>query len=57
MDSDTFTHRLAKEKGVLVESGNEFIGNGEGYIRINLGTQLKNIEEAFKRIGEFVSGD
>ena len=57
MDSDTFTHRLAKEKGVLVESGNEFIGNGEGYIRINLGTQLKNIEEAFERIGELVSGD
>ncbi len=55
MDSDTFTRRLAKETGVLVESGSEFVGNGEGYIRINLGTQFRNVEQAFKRIGEFVN--
>ena len=54
MDSDSFTHRLARETGVLVESGNNFVGNGEGYIRINLGTQLKNVKEAFSRIGSFV---
>nr|WP_319487302.1 PatB family C-S lyase [uncultured Caproiciproducens sp.] len=54
MDSDTFTRRLAQETGVLVESGNHFVGNGEGYIRINLGTQFKNIKEAFHRIGDFV---
>lgn len=55
MDSDTFTRRLAQETGVLVESGNNFVGNGEGYIRVNLGTQLKNVKEAFSRIGSFVN--
>jgi len=55
MDSDTFTHRLAQETGVLVESGNNFVGNGEGYIRINLGTQFKNVKEAFRRIGDFAN--
>ncbi len=54
MDSDTFTHRLAKETGVLVESGNNFVGNGEGYIRINLGTQFRNVKEAFARMEKFV---
>ncbi|MBW7572378.1 MalY/PatB family protein [Caproiciproducens faecalis] len=56
LDSDTFTHRLAKETGVLVESGNNFVGNGEGYIRINLGTQFENVKEAFTRIEKFVNG-
>ena len=55
MDSDTFTHRLAQETGVLVESGNNFVSNGEGYIRINLGTQFKNVKEAFRRIGDFAN--
>lgn len=48
--SDIFTSELAKQQGVLVESGNNFVGNGEGWIRINLGTQFSNVKKCFERI-------
>lgn len=50
ISSDIFTNELAKQYGVLVESGNNFVGNGEGWIRINLGTQFSNVKKCFERI-------
>lgn len=54
LGSDAFVRRLAEETGVLLESGNEFVGNGEGFVRMNLGTQFRTVREAFRRIAEFV---
>lgn len=52
--SDVFTAELAKEYGVLVESGTHFVGNGEGWIRINLGTQLANVKACCQRIKLYI---
>lgn len=52
--SETFTHELAKNHGVLVESGTNFVGNGEGWIRINLGTQYCNVESCCHKIKYFL---
>lgn len=52
--SSEFTKKLAIEQGVLVEDGSHFVKDGEGYIRINLGTQRSNVEEALLRIYKMV---
>lgn len=50
LTSSKFSNKLALEAGVLIENGEHFVKNGDGYIRINLGTQRSNIEEALSRI-------
>ncbi len=50
MSSEDITNYLSSKAGVLVESGTHFVKDGEGYIRINLGTQRENVLEALKRI-------
>jgi len=52
--SDRFTSELARNYGVLLESGSHFVENGEGFIRINLGTQYANVKECFLRIHEYL---
>lgn len=49
------TSMLATKAGVLVENGAHFVQNGEGYIRVNLGTQRKNVVEAVKRMEDISS--
>ncbi len=50
--SEEITNSLALEAGVLVENGTHFVKDGEGYIRVNLGTQKSNVLEALKRMEE-----
>lgn len=52
--SDEFVEKLAIEQGVLLESGTHFVQNGEGWIRMNLGTTRSNIKEACLRIEKFL---
>lgn len=49
------TNRLALDIGVLVEDGSHFVNDGEGYIRINLGTQRENVVNALNRMDEFMN--
>ncbi|MBB6217315.1 cystathionine beta-lyase [Anaerosolibacter carboniphilus] len=50
LSSTILTNILASKYGVLVENGKNFVCDGEGWIRINLGTQRENIIEALSRI-------
>ncbi|MTI57225.1 MalY/PatB family protein [Geosporobacter ferrireducens] len=50
LSSKALTEILAAQYGVLVEDGNHFVRDGEGWIRVNLGTQRENIIEAVRRI-------
>lgn len=52
LTSESVTNLLASKAGVLVENGAHFVNDGEGYIRINLGTQRKNVIEALKRMDD-----
>ncbi len=47
---DIFTHRLAKEEGVLVQKGSDFGEAGENFVRINIGTSFSMNKKAFYRI-------
>lgn len=50
LTSEQATTALASQAGVLVESGAHFVEGGEGYIRVNLGTQRANVREALQRM-------
>lgn len=54
ISSNEFVLQLAKNTGVLLESGTHFVKDGDGYIRMNIGTQTKNVEIALQRIEKFV---
>jgi cystathionine beta-lyase len=56
LSSAEVTSLLASKAGVLVENGAHFVSDGEGYIRVNLGTQRKNVVEALERMKK-VLGD
>lgn len=53
--SEEITSILALEAGVLVENGAHFVKDGEGYIRVNLGTQKNNVLEALRRVESIFS--
>lgn len=50
LTSKEVTRMLAEKAGVLVENGTHFVRDGEGYIRLNLGTQRSNVLEAATRM-------
>ena len=54
MDSMTFAMTLLKEKHVAVVPGTAFGPCGEGFIRCSYATAMEEIEEALKRIGDFI---
>lgn len=54
LTSSEITSKLALEAGILVENGEHFVKDGEGYIRINLGTQRSNVEEALSRMKKVI---
>ncbi|HMM05611.1 MAG TPA: aminotransferase class I/II-fold pyridoxal phosphate-dependent enzyme [Clostridiales bacterium] len=56
MDCETFATRLLQEKRVAVVPGNAFGKSGEGFIRCSYATSMKQIEEAFHRIDQFING-
>ncbi|NYV27845.1 aminotransferase class I/II-fold pyridoxal phosphate-dependent enzyme [Streptobacillus felis] len=49
IDAEKVTRELAL-KGILVESGNDFVANGEEFIRINLGIPRIYLEKAVKEM-------
>jgi len=46
---------FANNAGVLLEGGNMFVANSEGYIRLNLACPRAVLEEGLKRISELLS--
>jgi len=54
MTSEEFAQRLLEEQKVAVVPGTAFGESGEGFVRCSYAYSIKNIEEALKRIGEFV---
>ena len=54
LSSDVFAQRLLSEKKVLVLPGNVFGRQGEGFIRIAVTVDLKQLEIAFDRIEAFL---
>lgn len=55
MTSDQFCEKLLFDKHVAVVPGTAFGDCGEGYIRVSYSYSIKHINEAVKRIGEFLS--
>jgi cystathionine beta-lyase len=53
LTSSEVTSLLAEKAGVLVENGAHFVKDGEGFIRVNLGTQRDSVVKALKRIEDF----
>lgn len=56
LTSDAFCTRLLEEKHVACVPGTAFGASGEGHIRCSYATSLENLNEALKRIREFVCG-
>ena len=54
LTSNEFCVRLLEEKHVACVPGEAFGAGGEGYVRCSYAAGLENINEAVKRIGEFV---
>lgn len=54
LSSEEFCFKLIKSKNVAVVPGSAFGESGEGYIRVSYSFSLKHIDEAMKRIEEFL---
>ncbi|MBR5973914.1 MAG: aminotransferase class I/II-fold pyridoxal phosphate-dependent enzyme [Clostridiales bacterium] len=52
---EEFCERFLMEKKVAIVPGNAFGKCGEGHVRISYAASLENIQEAMKRLKEFVS--
>ena len=54
LDDETFANRLLQEEHVAVVPGNSFSADGEGFVRASYATSYEKIEEALRRIENFV---
>ena len=54
LSSDEFCERLLRSKRVAVIPGNAFGAAGEGFVRVSYCYSVEHIEEALRRIGEFI---
>ena len=54
MSSRDFADRLLDEAGVATLDGGSFGAGGEGYIRISYASSMANLEEAVRRIANFL---
>lgn len=52
---ENLTLFFANEAGVILEGGNMFVANAEGYIRLNLACSRVKLEEGLKRIKESIA--
>lgn len=50
MNAKEMTQFLVSNAGVIVEDGSHYVGNGEHYIRVNLGTSRELVENALQRM-------
>ncbi len=55
MSSDEFCEKLLKEQKVAIIPGTAFGESGEGYARISYAYSVKHLQEAMKRIAQFVA--
>ena len=55
LSSEKFCERFLMEKMVAIVPGNAFGKCGEGHVRISYAASMENIQEAMKRLKEFVS--
>lgn len=55
LGSQDFADKLLEEKQVVVVPGTAFGEGGEGYIRLSYATDMENIVEGLKLIGEFAT--
>ncbi len=55
-NSEEFAHALRRETGLFVNDGAEYGEGGEGFIRVNLGTQRRNVENGLQRLKAFCLG-
>jgi bifunctional pyridoxal-dependent enzyme with beta-cystathionase and maltose regulon repressor activities len=55
MSSTEMTDYLKKEARIIVQSGSDFGPCGEGHIRLNFGTAMDVLEEAFNRMEKALS--
>ena len=55
-DEKDYTIFFAKNAGVLLEGGNMFVSNSDGYIRLNLACPRAVLEEGLKRICSSLNG-
>jgi len=54
LNSEEFAKRLLWEGKVAVVPGNAFGENGQGFIRLSYATSMENLEEAVKRMKDFL---
>ena len=54
MTSDEFCEKLLYSKKVAVVPGTAFGDSGEGFVRVSYSYSVNHLNEAVKRIGEFV---
>ncbi len=53
-DSESFAEDLREKTGLYVAAGREYGESGEGFLRINLATQRKNVLDGMKRLESYV---
>ena len=54
-ESDKFVEELRKETGLIVSCGKRFGPGGESFIRINIATSKRNVEDAVDRLKQFIT--
>jgi aminotransferase len=54
MDDETFAQKLLEEERVAVVPGNSFGAGGEGFVRCSYATAYEKIEEALRRMQNFM---
>lgn len=55
MDDETFAQKLLEEEKVAVVPGSAFGAGGEGFVRCSYATAYEKIEEALRRLEQFIS--
>lgn len=53
-DSEAFVNELRKETGLFLSNGKQFGTGGEGHVRMNVATSLKNVKDACERLKKFI---
>ncbi|MBO7303770.1 MAG: pyridoxal phosphate-dependent aminotransferase [Clostridia bacterium] len=54
-DSEAFAKDLREKTGLYVSDGAEYGHGGEKFVRINLATQRKNVEDGMRRLASYVA--
>ena len=53
-DSKEFARDLRERTGLYVNSGSSYGNGGQSFLRINLATQRRNVEDGMKRLSEYL---